>query len=62
MNGRRVVAALRRFAMRSLVLALVVIAMSAASADACSGGRCRLKGVRTKATNVVRWVLPPYGR
>jgi len=48
--------------MRSLVLALVVIAMSAASADACSGGRCRLKGVRTKATNVVRWVLPPYGR
>lgn len=48
--------------MRALVLALVVVAMSAASADACSGGRCRLKAVKTKATNTVRWVLPPYGR
>lgn len=49
--------------MRSLVLALVVIAMSAASADAaCNGLRCRIKNVRTKAGNVVRFVLPPYGR
>jgi len=49
--------------MRSLVLALVFIAVSAASADAsCRGARCRLKGVTTKAKSVVRWVLPPYGR